>query len=496
MLLFSFLISFISSIYFCLSYIVIPFDIFVERYDSNLVEESKYNITRLLNEWFSLKLFTKLKLGNQSQEITTYINPQDSCFQLSTISFNLSKLSNFFDDKENHINLSLFNINSSDSFKNVSNSYSSKYDSMNYFIGNDEIYLYNNFNFNSSKNIIKSKDLNFLVYKNNYFGDCAKIKCGFHIGMPIFDTENKCPNFNKELKRAKLTNKYIFSIHYFSKKLGAIIFGAYPHEYLPSFYKEEQLSTFYTRADGEYFEIRNFNMIADEIISVNHKGGEVLVSNNTKVIFEFYYGFIIGTSLYQNYIETNFFNDLIEKKICLKSNRTAYGLFMAFDLYSCNEEYLNEIKRFPELKFYLKNTKTSFVFNFNELFLKIGNQFYFMVIFDKYSRNFWEVGFPFFKKYDIVFDEDNKIISYYNANKNIENNENKNNVFKIILIIFLGIIAFCGLLVIGFYLGKSKYIQRKKRANELDDDEYDYKEGDKIINNNEIKRNNKAIISE
>ena len=169
---------------------------------------------------------------------------------------------------------------------------------------------------------------------------------------------------------------------------------------------------------------------------------------------------------------------------------------MAFDLYSCNEEYLNEIKRFPKLKFYLKNTKTSFVFNFNDLFLKIGNQFYFMVIFDKYSRNFWEIGFPFFKKYDIVFDEDNKIISYYNPNKNIENNENKNNVFKIILIIFLGIIAFCGLLVIGFYLGKSKYIQRKKRANELDDDEYDYKEGDKIIKNNEIKGNNKDIINE
>lgn len=130
MFIFSLLLFIISSFYFSISYVVIPFDIFVEKYDSNSVEESKYNITRLLNEWFSLKLFTKIQLGNPSQEITTYINPQDSCFQVNTFNMlylNLSKLSFFFDDEEKHINLSLFNLNSSGSFKNSSNTYSSKY---------------------------------------------------------------------------------------------------------------------------------------------------------------------------------------------------------------------------------------------------------------------------------------------------------------------------------------------------------------------------------
>ena len=307
--------------------------------------------------------------------------------------------------------------------------------------------------------------------------------------MPIFYKDINCPNFSKELKNSNLTNKYIFSIHYDSNKTGSIILGAYPHEYLKNNYKEEELSTFYTMPSDDSKEIYNFNMQAEIKISNVSDGKEIIISNNTKVIFEFYYGFFIGTHLYQEYIENNFFNELINKDICNKANRTDYSV-MKFDLYFCKEENLNEIKtKFPELKFYLKNTDTSFIFNFDDLFMKIGNKYYFLVIFEKYERSYFEVGFPFFKKYDIIFNEDSKTISYYNINKKNEKNEKEtsveSNTFKIIVIIILSIILICLILGVGFYFGKLKYMQRKKRANEMKDDEYEYPEVDNMINNNE-----------
>ena len=476
----------ISLLNISLSYVVLPFEIYVKKY-SEKIEDPNYNITRLLNEWFSFRLFSKIQIGNPIQEVSVFINPQKSCFEFNRFSssdLDLDKLYHFFSDEENPINITLFNLNNSHSFRNVTNSYSGTYDWRNYLLGNDELYFYNNFKDINSKKTIKSNGLYFLVNINNYWGsDCRQANCGLHIGMTIFFKDINCPNFNKELKNANLTNKYIFSVHYNSNKSGSIILGAYPHEYLKNTYKEEQLSTFYTMPSDDSKEIYNFNMQADIKSSEGSDEKEVIISNNTKVIFEFYYGFFIGTSLYQEYIEEYFFNDLIKKDICFKANRTTYGSVMYFDLYSCKEENLNEIKNFPELKFYLKNPKTSFTFNFDDLFIKIGNKYYFMVIFEKYARSYFEVGYPFFKKYDIVSNEDSKTISYYDPNIKIK--KEKDNTVKIIEITILSIILICLILGVGFYFGKLKYMQRKKRANEMKDDEYEYPEADNMINNNE-----------
>ena len=486
MIKFIYILSIICSLNTSLSYIVIPFDIYVEKYNSEKAEIPDYNISRLLNEWFSFKLFSKIKIANPTQEISVFINPQKSCFEFNRFyieGLNIDKLFHFFSDEEEPINFILYNLTSSNTFRDVSDKFK-KYEHKNYLVGNDEIYLYNNFNEINSKNVFISNNLSFYVNKDDYWkSDCRKVNCGLHIGMPIFNQEDECPNFNKELKNSNLINKYIFSVHYDSNKSGSIILGAYPHEYLKEKYKEEQLSTFYTKPDEGSTEINQFNIFADDIISKSSDGKEIQISNNTKLIFEFYYGFFIGTYSYQEFIENNFFNDLISKNICNKTNLTAYGTVMFFYLYTCKEENLKEIQKFPELKFYLKSSNTSFIFNFDDLFIKIGRRFHFLVIFEKYHRSFWEIGFPFYKKYDIVFDEDSKIISYYNTNKQIEKEETKNETFKIVLIIILTIILICLILLVGFYFGKLKYMQRKKRANELNDDEYDYSASDKIIDN-------------
>ena len=67
----------------------------------------------------------------------------------------------------------------------------------------------------------------------------------------------------------------------------------------------------------------------------------------------------------------------------------------------------------------------------------------------------------------------------------LHKDKDKNKILKIVFIVFLGVIVFGGLVGIGFYYGKITYMQRKKRANELKDGDFDYTSNDndnKLIN--------------
>ena len=89
----------------------------------------------------------------------------------------------------------------------------------------------------------------------------------------------------------------------------------------------------------------------------------------------------------------------------------------------------------------------------------------------------WFLGSPFFKKYQMVFDLDNKVIGFYtNINESYSENKKNNNknVFIYILVIIGLVIIIIGLifLLIKCYLS----LPRKKRANELLDENYEYSE--------------------
>ena len=486
-----FSLSIISLLDIIFSSVVIPFKIYVQNYAKNPVGDSVDDATRLLNEWHTFHLYSKLKIGNPNQEVSIQINVDNDCFELNKFSkpgLEISKLSNFYSNDEKRVDLSSFNLNNSKSFKNVSdqhplNVFYSRY----YFMGNDEIYLYNKIDTKNPSNEIKINDLYFRVPNNKYGGvNCIWENCGLNLGIHMFSKEDdECPNFNKILKQSNLINKYIFSIHYDSQNSGSLIFGAYPHEYYPDKYNEKYLSTFYTTIDS--ITITNFNLSPDHIISISPNKEESIVSNKTRVIFQLHYGFFIGDYLYQEYIEKNFFNELTKRNICQK-NEVNYGYSFStkYDMYSCNEDNLKDIKQFPQLKFYIKTSNASFIFGFDELFLKIRKKYYFLVIFEEYKNDHWFLGYPFFKKYDIVFNEDSKTISFYTNYSDDGNPGGRGSkVLKIIVIIGLALILIVGAVVIGYCIGKNKFFIRKKRANELTDDDYDYKEGGNIINEQE-----------
>ena len=93
----------------------------------------------------------------------------------------------------------------------------------------------------------------------------------------------------------------------------------------------------------------------------------------------------------------------------------------------------------------------------------------------------WKFGKLFLKKYFFNFETESKQIGFYvdknenapNNPDNTNNSEKTSNLWKWFL--FAGLIILVGIL--GFFIGnKIKNKNRKKRANELDDEEYEYKQ--------------------
>lgn len=142
-----------------------------------------------------------------------------------------------------------------------------------------------------------------------------------------------------------------------------------------------------------------------------------------------------------------------------------------------------------------------------ELFTKINNKWYFEIFFPIVDLDpvRWIVGRIFLRKYPVTFGSYSKLIGFY-LNKNItsekdkkEKNEEKKLIDKInsknsstknYLFYFIIIIVALIFTIVGLLIGKKLFFMRRKRANELVDDYYQYDTDKKDIkNDNSISTN-------
>ena len=219
-------------------------------------------------------------------------------------------------------------------------------------------------------------------------------------------------------------------------------------------------------------------------------------NENIKAEFDINYGCLLASSdfkeKFEKYLKDN--EIYIEEKYVQREN---YIYF--FDK---NIKGIEKIKNI-ELIFYNRELNYNFTLNYNDLFLEKNNGFYFLVIFDYKTREEWKLGFPFFKKYNFIFNHDAKLLGFINQNKilnddidNIINDNNKTkirisnnfindkNIIKIVLIIIFGLIALIiAILFFGVLIGKKIFGVRKTKVNELLE-LYDYsaKKNEKNIN--------------
>lgn len=201
-------------------------------------------------------------------------------------------------------------------------------------------------------------------------------------------------------------------------------------------------------------------------------------SLNTEVQAEFNinYGCFFGITEFKEYFEKYLEDNgiFVEAKYI---EREFYIFFFEKNLK--NVEKLKNI----ELTFYHRELNFNFTFTYEDLFIESDNGYYFLVIFDYKNSDVWKFGYPFFKKYNFVFNHDAKIMGFTNSNidNNISYDKNmtgKKMNSKIVFIIILGVILIAvAILLFGILIGKKIFSVRKVKVNELLE-LYDYKSKD------------------
>ena len=455
-IIFQILLTYIISTSVQKKYISIPFSIQVP--DNNLI----FNAQSFIEKYFYKNIILDFSIGENPQITNGIINKDLSCFELieeKNISFDKNSLKFFSPRKSTSVKLRKEVIKIS-------------YQPDEYMALGSDFFSFNEKNNMSFlfKHVKNEDEINFDEIKNNNY--IVKI------GMILPSREMKCPQFFHDVKKVANLSKYIISFEFDeNNNKGNLIFGDELFNYKNTKYFESQYIGSYSSQNHQIY----FN---EAKMILNSDNTNINISQGTNSIFDYNLGFIIGLDNYKKIIELHFFDDLLNKKICSYDN--VHFNNTNFIVYSCNEgNFESKIKSFPKLIFVSKNFEYNFELTYADLFTKINNKYYFLVIFkEKSEKNTWIFGQPFYKKYQFTINLDQNWVGFYNPNKEKiipqkqeSSTSGMSKTSKVLLIVGL-VILFIGISVGMFFLGRKLKNDRKRRANELTDDNYEYSHDD------------------
>ena len=393
------------------------------------------NNTQHSNDFESLLsnlTYTTLEIGTPPQTINFF-------FSVYQKSINLTS--------ENCHNINSFDIKSSSTF-NKSSDYN--------FLANDTLYLKTNI---TTSNKVEIKNVEFFVNENNLNNKLCGI-FGFKI-KDDFEIKYLAENYiGQFIKNSIIKYDTLSFINYNGEDY--LILGEYLNYIFPNI---PSINWTYVQTRDDYQFYYDVNM--KEIYYNN-----IHLTNVTRMELNPFYNFIVGTSFYEDSIKINHFDNYIKNNICnIQNYNNEYKYFV------CNSKKY-EIKNFPNLYIVNLGLEHTFELTNNDLFLKIDDNYYFKIIFPitKLNPDRWILGKVFLRKYLVEFSNSNVIGFHLELNKgNIDNKDDeKNNSEWPLIITFIILVVALIFTGVGIYIGRKIYHSRRKRANELMDDGYDY----------------------
>ena len=418
--------------------------------------EELYNISHFVNDHYSMPAYISIKIGSPSQEIKFILTNEDCGFKIG-------QAKKCIKDKNY---LSYYNRNLSSQF-NFTENYTKR---ISEFQKGHSCSDRMEFSTDLS-------DINNKIFFNDvgfYLGtDTTEEICGI-LGLELNSYKMYCDDINnifESLKYNGIIQKQDWIIKYTNKYEGVFIISPDITKIIKN-YDENKLFVTYTdkRVSGN-----SWNLIIDNVYSagfnktINKKKIRAEINNDIDLIegdWDYYY-----------HITLTYFKPYIKKSIC-KLEEITVGVYHYFAI-ECdkNKFNLNDMKQFPTLSLELVCFNTIFNFDYKDLFTEIEHKYFFNVIFNKFIDR-WIFGKPVLRKYPLLIDNEAQTIGYYNENWEIleEKNLEKNNYNKLYfyLVIFLVIILFVIIGVIFYFVGKNKNAKKKRRANELLDDNFEY----------------------
>ena len=453
-------------------YLLFVFLIFIDKITSELIIFPLKDINTKANSSFdfmsalySKELYTNLTLGSPSPRIIpTVISQEEVALSINNKFYNIKESSNY---GEIHIYQRSF------SWENINDG----------ILFQDDL-LVNTTNETNSDKIEEKKFRAKFIYVENQTSN--------YIGLNFPDLyEHNVISIFKTLKDNKLIENYhwcpIINLKSMNSEYkdwhnidGKLIFGGNCSNYLPGRFEEKFITGYDMFSHGPYVEYS---------IKFSHLYyGEDEVKNSLyykQAFFDLKF-LTLGSLEYENKMENLFFKDYLHKNICYVENMNMYP---DVHYYYCNKTKEFDIKKFPSLcmKEKEKSNKT-FCFNYNELFVedpKDKNIIYFLIVFKKFnpsddSSKYFHFGLQFLAKYQLSFDPKEKKIYFYGKDEESKPKEERKPsssssfIIKcVVIIIILSIILF----VLGMLCQKQiSKLPRKKKANELLDDNFEYEQ--------------------
>ena len=273
-------------------------------------------------------------------------------------------------------------------------------------------------------------------------------------------------NLILQLKNKEIIDNYDFSFFFESPEKGVIIIGQKPHEYDKNHYSQENFR--FTKAVIVNEKEKDWSLLFNKI----YFGNEEMASDKA-MLLRVEYGLFNGNKKWQEILEKNFFEELIKQEKCFKGK--GYNDGHSYFHYYCKKD--TDISTFGQFDFILDDFNLNITLTKEDLFIEDGNKLLFLIIFGHPQPI---LGYPVFKKYQFIFNQDTNTIGLYNkingvpssptplirSNSNIAKNPGSYN-----LIIF---ILFFVIILLSIYVIKNYLKNQKKKDMKM------------ILNNKEI----------
>ena len=481
------ILAYIFSFIYCQEIVSIPFN-------SQYNRKNKKSITSL-DDLADTNLYTKISIGEPSHEIQAFLSVQHSYFSISS-SKNIKNINDF----QSH-----YNIIKSNSFKNILTGRTlaeANYNSMAM-----EKFKLNIFNYKKREYYNTSINDMIFIYNNkdNVNEKSYYLNIGFQIINQKFFKEREKYNFITQLKKREIIGNYDWSIFfkkgpnnngnflynpdYLLNAKGEILIGDLPNNYNPNNFNIQQLKKTYSKYTPLLFkwglEFKNIyfykNNNESNIIS-NKNGTNMENISVTDVQININQYIILSPLIYFYKIKTYFFDYYIKEGICKINEGIEYKTIL------CEKSKkfgIDNLKKFPSLFMEHHEFNYTFEFTYEDLFLEKDNNYWFLVALSSFKNDLeeWNMGIIFLRKYNLIFNQDTKTISFYNTNIIIEDIDDKKwnriALISILTIILIGIFFIIGIIYIYICKKIFKSYKGKKRINHIYDNS-DYIKEDKI----------------
>ena len=481
-----YIIYILSFINFSYEYLVIPFK------NKNTRQPQSFNFKSITGEEFlefnKNKLISSISLGTPFKTLELYL----------TMDYRLFFIGKGYCLKDSK---SSYEPNKSSSYSfNEKKFYSNPFNDLrNMTLGKDKCTLYGDYNLktNISLNNVLLYYGNIADYSENIF-DKDKI-CGI-MGFKMHYENSYYGQFKGleyVLKINNITNSSFWSIEFFDETEkknygdndGYIILGAGDLKYLKNIKNitEDNIQFSYNSYTVGSLE---WNTAFQKIFYYNSKNDTIKMDNPfLNVGFNFDNKYYFCTKDYFESIKINFFNEYISKGIC--SIHQLNEFYLKYKYITCNKKnFLEEKNKFPVLYLFSYSFNYTFELTSNDLFIEVNDDFLFLMFYDPWNPKLFLFGEKFMKKYNFIFRIDQKSIGFIpQINKEEKSDKEKKqeiidnkNKFQIIWIIILSVLLVG--IILGILVGKKIWDnKRKKRANELVDEDYEYEsKKEEIIN--------------